>query len=164
MGWWGKGVMEGDGPCDLEAEFSGMMEVLIPGLSAHLDLLDDLDQDGEEYKQEQPKLMTLIKEWLDVPENQKAAIDRFLTIDNEEANVKTQVFGVQLMQHQIVMTPEIKAEIIKAAQCDFWANEDEGRKAVMDEFIADVTKYDGSEPIVYEDNSTVALIRGLLFG
>lgn len=151
MGWWGKGIMEGDSPSD--ASYC-IEQAVIP--SDLLQKLDDAYEDEERYLKLQEEVTALFKN----PDTVTDIFNRLGEINTAgvEGEIMVQVFGVTIMGRGGVLNDVQRAAVRQGFLDDEWAQEDAERKAVVDAAIAQLDAYDNATPTEIESKGLLETI------
>lgn len=138
MGWWGCGVMEGDGPMDMEA-------VIIEHLAGigETDCKTDAQYDRIIARQRRLAVKKMkAGRYHDVIRLAKDGDEMFY---GEESNIILQVLGEMIMCYGGRMSERTKGVFRQAARNDEWAQESDERKAEMTAYINRITNYKGKK-------------------
>lgn len=125
MGWWSATIMGGDAPLDYQSYIYDWLGI---------DMFNELNKSGyskipkKKFEAEQDSLVKKLSK-------------------GSSSGIGLQVLGVMMMEAGAKISDKNKKLIIKAAEKDEWAKEDEGRKAHIDAFIKALESYDGKTPV-----------------
>lgn len=125
MGWWSTGILGGDTPYDFKDEIYEICEV------------EEFDDSTVHHKIPKKTFADKLPEILE-----------YIEASDYDKEIGYQVLGVMMMEVGAEIGPELKEKMILAAQEDVWAQEDEERKAVMEQFVQSLRSYESSTPIV----------------
>lgn len=141
MGWWSTDILGGDGPYDVRGE---LIEVIV----------GQRDPDAEHfwYMKGTKKSYRML-----LNNNMRKVVRaaKNLAEGYEEAG---QVLGYIIMELGANMSRRTKAFILQSARNDLWAQENDERKAVIDDFIAKVKAYVPGKPVKMEHKGLFATI------
>jgi hypothetical protein len=136
MGWWGKGIMQGDPALDAEGE--------IADLFGFEDLLSDEPID---------KVKQLLTERQDdVYRHFKTRPTYYI-----ENSVGHQVLAYLMLQYGATFDEGMKEALVESISNDMWALQDEERRGEIDHLIECLNKYDGT-PIHIENKGLIETI------
>lgn len=125
MGWFGKGIMDGDAPLDWMGAFMHILEA----------------PEDARYDKPDPKLRVRIES------RQHILAERVRRErDDQERNVGWQVLGVLIMAQGARMSNDVRGAIHVALVQDEWAKTELERKIYVREMSEIVDDYDGSTP------------------
>lgn len=141
MGWWSTDIMGGDEPLDFQDEIYDLSGIdndydIIPKKKFDLNVILDHFTNKHYYTKSNSN-------WME---------------NTDEGNVFYQVLGVIMMKSGIVIPDELKEKMIKAAENDEWASEEDERKEKMDSFISTVKSFDGT-PIIINSKGLFETIK-----
>lgn len=132
MGWWSENIMGGDEALDF---FDEMLDIL--GID-DTDIIPKKKFDVEKilfYFKNKHYYSKLNSNW-NWMEN------------TDEGNIFYQVLGLQMMLSGVIIPDDLKEKIIKAAEKDEWATDNDERKEEMNRFIKNIKNYNGKPLIV----------------
>lgn len=124
MGWWSETIMGGDSPLDIQDGIYAMLNI-------------------EKFPKDNDGRADIPKEIL---EKEQDRIVESLP-DDEDLNIGLQVVGIMMMEVGAKISDKNKQLIIKAAENDEWAKEDNKRRKYIEDFISALEKFDGTVPL-----------------
>lgn len=144
MGSWSTKIMGGDEPLD----FQGF-------------IYDELDI--EMYPDDQDDRTDIPKETLEKEQKNLIKFIKGKKADYMDSNVGLMVLGVMMMEVGAKMTEPTKKAILKAAEKDEWAQDDEERAADVKAFIKTIKKFK-DQPTSIENEGLFEVIAKAIVG
>lgn len=128
MGWFGKGIMDGDPALDWAGTLCDIIGVL----------------DVEKIYKPSPE----VRGALETRQHMlKKRVER--EVDSDERNIGWQVLAVMIMQQGAAMSDTVRANCMAALENDEWAMSDMERRIYANDMIAILEAYDGKTPTDY---------------
>jgi len=131
MGWWSEDIMGGDTPLDIEDYIYDIVGIEKFGKDTEINPIPK-----EKFDDPSQIILTMQEK------------DGGYWLKSDTGNIFYQVLGVMMMKVGAPIDGPLKKKMIKAAQNDEWAEEEEERMQRMTSFIDALNRYDGTEPFV----------------
>lgn len=143
MGWWGYGVMAGDGPSDVMCSLDD-----VSGVTKLTKKFEDVEISDKQMS----AILIQIKKMV-TPTVIKKLIKEVESEAMDDSTIGYQVLGVWMMGYGIKIPATLKKQIILSAKCDDadGFNNPKARKKAIASFVKDLTKYDGKKPTQLKD-------------
>jgi hypothetical protein len=151
MGYWGIGIMDGDGPADL---FYNITEYVVNQASVDTqatmntiaETIYNTAEDNPTLQAEYDAMYVELLSGPNLPNKMYQDIDAI--IDGRTGHDEgVQVLGVHFMERGIPLPAGMKKELLQICKRDDWSNDNDKRRVWMNNFITQVKEYDGTSPV-----------------